>query len=142
MVTPRVQDQLGAYLKEGTELLEIADLNKMRARIYTSEYDMDKIRAGGTAELQLDGRLRRRKGQVARVSMLPTEPPPGAAADAGKESNPDKVRQYFFVDIVLENPGNELRPGMTGLARVYGSRRSLGGMVAETLKNFWGRKLW
>jgi putative peptide zinc metalloprotease protein len=142
VITPRVQDQLGAYLKEGTELLEIADLSEMKARIYTSEYDMYKIRAGATAGLQLDGKLRRRNGQVARVSMLPTEPPPGVAADASKESNPDKLDRYFFVDIVLENPENELKPGMTGIARVYGNRRSLGGMAMQTLRNFWGRKFW
>ncbi len=142
VLTPRVQDQLGAYLKEGTELLELADLSKMRARIYMSEYDMYKIRTGSIAELQFGGRLRRANGRVVRVSMLPTEPPPGAAAEATKESDTDKLHQYFFVDIVLENTKSELKPGMTGIARVYGSRRSLGGMTIDTLRNFWGRKLW
>jgi len=46
------------------------------------------------------------------------------------------------VDIVLDNPGEALKPGMTGVARVYDNRRSLGGMALEVFKNFWGRKLW
>jgi hypothetical protein len=31
---------------------------------------------------------------------------------------------------------------MTGSARVYGERRSLAGMAAEWIANFWGRKFW
>jgi hypothetical protein len=64
------------------------------------------------------------------------------AEETGKGSRSERPQQYYFVDIVLENPGNELKPGMTGIARVYGSRRSIGGMAMEELKNFWGRKLW
>jgi len=142
VVTPKVQDQLGAYLKAGTEFLEIADLSRMRARIFTSEYDMYKIRAGQAAKVQLDGMLRRRDGRVVLVSTRPTEPPPWAEAEAGKEANSIGLQKYYFVDILMENPGDELKPGMTGIARVYGSRRSLGGMALEVLRNFWGRKLW
>jgi putative peptide zinc metalloprotease protein len=141
VITPKVQDQLGAYLKAGTEFLEIADLSRMRARIYSSEYDLYKIRTGETAKLQLDGVLRRRNGQVSLVSARPTEPPPGAPENE-RGSRSDEPQQYYFVDIVLENPGNELKPGMTGIARVYGRRRSIGGMAMEEIKNFWGRKLW
>jgi multidrug resistance efflux pump len=142
VVTSKVQDQLGAYLKAGTELLEIADLSEMRARIYTSEYDMYRIRTGQTAKLQIDGMLRRRDGQVVLVSARPTEPPPWAAEEAGKEANSIGLQQYYFVDILVPNPGGELKPGMIGMARVYGSRRSIGGMGLEAVRNFWGRKVW
>jgi len=141
VITPKVQDQLGASLKAGSEFLEIADLSRMRARIYSSEYDLYKIRTGATAKLQLDGMLRRRNGQVSLVSARPTETPLGAG-ETEKGSRSDEPQQYYFVDIVLENSRNELKPGMTGIARVYGSRRSIGGMAMEEIKNFWGRKLW
>ncbi|HET6932333.1 MAG TPA: efflux RND transporter periplasmic adaptor subunit [Candidatus Acidoferrum sp.] len=142
VLTPRVQDQLGAYLTAGKELLEIADLSQMRARIYTLEYDLDKIRGSQTAKLQLDGMLRRRDGQVALISARPVEPPPWAAEEAGKEAKSVGLQNYYFVDIVVKNPSGELKPGMTGIARVYGKRRSIGGMALEVIKNFWGRKLW
>jgi multidrug efflux pump subunit AcrA (membrane-fusion protein) len=142
VMTPKVQDQLGSYLKSGTELLEIADLSQMKARIFTSEYDMYKIRVGQAARLQLGGMLRRTDGQVVLVSVRPTEPPPWAAEEAGKEAASIGLQQYYFVDILVPNPGDELKPGMTGVARVYGSRRSLGGMALEGIRNFWGRKLW
>jgi putative peptide zinc metalloprotease protein len=142
VISPRVQDQLGTYLKEGTELLEIADLRQMKARIYTSEYDLYKIRGTQTAKLQLDGMLRRREGQVVLVSDRPVEPPPWAKEEAGKEAQSARLQQYYLVDILLKNPGEELKPGMTGIARVYGNRRSIGGLMLEVVKNFWGRKLW
>ena len=142
VVTPMVQDQLGAYLKPGAELLEIADLSRMRARIYTSEYDLYKIHTGGTAKLQLDGMLRRRDGQVSLVSARPTETPLWEVPENGRDSKSEETHQYYFADILIENPGGELKPGMSGVARVYGRRRSIGGLALEVIKNSWGRKLW
>ncbi len=142
VITPKVQDRLGAYLEEGAEFVEIADLSQMRTRIYVSEYDLYKIRLGAEARLQLDGLLRRRDGTVSLVSARPAETPSWALAEAGKEAAAEALPQFYFVDIVLPNPGNELKPGMTGIARVYGERRSLGGIWMEAVKNFVGRKLW
>ena len=142
IVTPRVQDQVGKYLKEGMELLEIADLREMRARIFTSEYDLYKIRGSQVAKLQLDGQLRRRTGEVGFISASPTEPPPWAVEEAGKEAQSVGLQQYYFVDILIKNPGDELKPGMTGVARLYGRRRSVGGIALEVVRNFLGRKLW
>ena len=142
VITPKVQDRLGAYLEAGNEFVEIADLRRMRARIYTSEYDLYKIRMNAPARLQMDGLLRRRDGKVSLVSARPAETPTWALEEGGKEANADAPPQFYFVDIVLENPGSELKPGMTGIAKVYGDRRSLGGMWLEAVKNFGGRKLW
>jgi putative peptide zinc metalloprotease protein len=140
VVTPRVQDLLGAYLKPGSELLQIADLTEMRARIYISEFELYKIRAGERAKLQFDGMIRRREGQVSLVSARPTETPQTEREEA--EANEKRPQQFYFVDILVQNPEHILKPGMAGVARVYGSRRSIGGMGLEEIKNFWGRKLW
>ena len=142
VITPRVQDQLGAYLRGGAEIVEVANLSQMKARIYTSEYDLYKIRGSQSAKLLLDGMLRRRDGQVALISVQPVQAPPWAVVEAGKEANSIGLQTYYFVDLFVNNPQNELKPGMTGIARVYGSRRSMGGMAFESIRNFWDRKLW
>jgi putative peptide zinc metalloprotease protein len=139
VVTPKVQDQLGAFLKAGSMLLEIADLSQMKARIFISEYDLYKIRPGESAKLQLDGILLRRYGQVSLVSTRPAQVQVEAEEPESSDRRPN---QFYFADIVVKNPGIALKPGMTGVARVYGERRSLGGMALEEIKNFWGRKLW
>ena len=140
VVTPKVQDFLGAYLKPGSELLQIADLTQMRARISISEYELHKIRVGDAAKLQLDGMMRRREGQVSLLSVRPTETPQTELEEA--ESSERRPQQFYFVDIVVQNPGRGLKPGMTGVARIYSDRRSIGGMGLEEIRNFWGRKLW
>jgi putative peptide zinc metalloprotease protein len=139
VVTPKVQDQLGAYVKAGNMLLEIADLSQMRARIYISEYDLYKIRPGESAKLQLDGMMRRSYGQVSQVSVRPAQV---QLEGEEPESNVARPNQFYFADIVVKNPETGLKPGMAGVARVYCGRRSLGGMALEDIKNFWGRKLW
>jgi putative peptide zinc metalloprotease protein len=142
VLTPKVQDLLGAYLKPGGELLEIADLAKMRARISISEYEMYKVQKGSQVLLQFGGTLRRWDGQVGLVSARPTQPAREDYNETQAESSATRPHQFYFVDIVVANPDQELKPGMTGVARVYGSRRSFGGMAVEEIKNFWGRKLW
>src|SRR6266481_610962 len=142
VMTPKVQNLLGAYLKSGGELLEIADLSRMRARIYISEFDLYKIRTGQPARLQFDGMLRRREGEVNMVSVRPMETSRMGAEEAVSDSGPGRVHHFYYVDIVIANEEHALKPGMSGVARVYGGRRSLGGMALEGINNFWGRKLW
>ncbi len=56
MLTPRVRDLLGAYLQPAQELLEVADMSSLRARIYISEYELSKIHPGAPCVLQVRGR--------------------------------------------------------------------------------------
>jgi hypothetical protein len=49
---------------------------------------------------------------------------------------------FYFVDLFVEEPGLTLKPGMIGVARVYGKRRSLLGLGWNLVTDFWGRKLW
>ena len=41
-----MHDLLGAYLKAGTEVAEVADLSTMTARIYVPEFGMRDVRMG------------------------------------------------------------------------------------------------
>jgi hypothetical protein len=49
---------------------------------------------------------------------------------------------FYVVDLLVQNPEAILKPGMTGIARVYGQRRSLLGLSLETGLDFLGRKVW
>jgi hypothetical protein len=62
-----------------------------------------------------------------------------AEANKLKGLNPPK---FYVVDLLIDNADGRLKPGMTGLARIYAGRRSLLGMAWETTSNFAGRKLW
>ena len=140
VLTPRVQDLLGSYMTEGQELLTVADLSTLRARIYISEYDLYKIRRDAGARIQVQGQLRTWRAQVASMAARPVEIDPKLVGEVQLQGmNPP---HYYVVDLVVSGEGGALKPGMTGVARVYGERRSLLGMAWEGVKNFWERKIW
>jgi putative peptide zinc metalloprotease protein len=140
VLTPRLQDRVGSYLTAGTELLEVADLTTLRARIYVSEYDMHKVHQGASAKLQAEGVPAVWESRAAAIT------PVSHTGDATlidqtkfKGLNPP---QFYLVELQVSDAGAQLKPGMTGVARVYGKRMSLAGLGLETLRILLGRKIW
>jgi putative peptide zinc metalloprotease protein len=140
VITARVQDRLGSYLKEGDELLEVADLSEMKARIYVSEHDLAKVSADRPARLQVDGFFRKWDSRVQGVEPAATELNATFAASTKFAGlNPPN---FYVVDLLIANSDLRLKPGMIGWARVYGKRRSIGGMALEGIARFFERKVW
>jgi putative peptide zinc metalloprotease protein len=140
VLTPRMSDRLGAYVTEGTELAEIADLSQLRARIYVSEHDMYKFRVGSGARLQVEGVFKKWDAQAVAIAPVSSEMDP-ALADQGKYKGL-RPPNFYLVDLLVANPNGRLKPGMAGTARVYARRRSLAGFTWEEVANFLGRKVW
>ena len=140
VVTPRVHEMLGGYLKEGQELLEVADLSSLRARIYVSEYDLYKIRQSANGRLMVQGLLKTWPAQIVSMAARPTEIDERLAGKVKlRGMNPP---HFYIVDLVVQNPDGTLKPGMAGIARIYGRRRSLLGLGWQAFSNFWARKIW
>jgi putative peptide zinc metalloprotease protein len=140
VVTPRVQDLLNSYVVEGAEVLQVADLSAMRARIYVSEYDLYRIRQGAPAKIQVEGFFGTWKAEAVSISPEPAEIDPRLAGEAVLKGM--KPPRFYVVYLNIPNPNGVLRPGMLGYARVYGQRRSLLGLAWQSAADFWGRKLW
>jgi hypothetical protein len=131
---------VGSYLKQGGELLQVADLSALRVRIYISEYDLEKVKAGSKARLQVQGMARKWNAQTVQIAARPSEMDPQlGSANALKGMN---SAHFYLVDLSVNNEDLRLKPGMMGVARIYGRRRSLAGLLGEGISNFWGRKLW
>jgi len=140
VLTPDLESRLGSYAKAGEQLAEIGDLRQMRARLYVSEYDLYKLHVGAPVRVQVDGLWSKWNAHASAIAALSTEIDPGLVEEnkyAGL--NPPA---FYVVDVLLENDRGQLKPGMTGEARVYGRRRSLGQLGWEALANFFGRKMW
>jgi putative peptide zinc metalloprotease protein len=140
VLTPRLADRLGTRLPEGTELAEVADLTYMRARIYVSEHDLYKVKVGQSARLEVQGFFNKRDSNVVGVAAVATEMDP-------KLSGEDKFAgllppNFYIVDLQIANPDFTLKPGMIGLARIYGDRRSVAGFVWQNVNRFFTRKVW
>jgi multidrug efflux pump subunit AcrA (membrane-fusion protein) len=140
VLTPRLSDRLGAYVPEGTELVEIADLSLMRARIYASEHDLSRVMIGAKARVHVEGILEKSDAKAADIAHVSSEIDRGLA-----ESTKYKgllAPNFYLVDLFVPNPDGRLKPGMMGTGRIYGQRRSLAGLAWQQIARFLARKLW
>lgn len=140
VVTPRVSDRLGSYVVAGTELVEIAEMKTLRARIYVSEHDVYKLHLGASAHLLVDGELKVWQAEVTAIEPVATAIAPGLV-DLSKYAGMS-APNFYIVDLLVGNPQQELKPGMIGTARIYGARRNLAGLMGRSVFNFFGRKMW
>ncbi len=140
VLTPRPADRVGSFVTQGTELFEVADLHQLRARIYVSEYDMYKVRAGASAKLQVQGILETWESRA--VAITPVSQPSDATLIDQTKFKGLHPPQFYLVELPLADSDARLRPGMIGVARVYGKRVSLAGLGLQTFRNALGRKIW
>jgi multidrug resistance efflux pump len=140
VLTPRLNDWQGAYAREGTELVEVADLSQMRARVYVSDYEMYKLHVGSRARINIEGIPRLWSATAVAITPVSTEIDPGIA-DTAKYKGLN-AQNYYVVDLVISNLGLILKPGAAGVARIYGPRRCLASHTAREFVRFFGRKLW
>jgi putative peptide zinc metalloprotease protein len=140
VLSPRPQDWVGSYAEAGSELLEIADTSRMRARVYVAEADTKRAALGASARLLCDSSVLPIQGSVVTVAPAAYEIEPGLMAHSTFKGI--RLPNYFVYDIVVDNPDGELRSGMAGRAKIFGKRRSLAALFWEPVGNFLGRKIW
>lgn len=140
VVTPRVQDLQGTYVKEGTEIAEVADTSIMRARIYVAQHEMRKLRNISAVSLLPDSSWTTRAASVAMISSASEEPPKAPGAVEGYAGV--KGESYFDVQVLVNNSDGKLRDGATGIAKILGRRR---GLLVTWLEPVWdaaARRIW
>lgn len=140
VLTPRAGDHVGTYVDAGTELLEVADLTTLRARLYVSEHDMYKLKADAPARIQINGVFGTRPARTVTISHVSSQVAPGLI-DTTKYQGL-RPPNFYLVDLLVENSDGDLKPGMNGTARLYGKRKSLGAFAWQSVANFAGRKIW
>ena len=140
VTTPRLSDRVGSYVTAGTELAEVNDSRKMRARIFVSEYEMYKYRPNSAARLQVDGAFRKWDAGSLTVSPTSSEIAPGLL-DLERFKGM-RAPTFYAIDLLVNNGDGTLKQGMVGTARVYGRRSSIAGFCYRAVADFAGRKLW
>ncbi len=139
VVTPRVHDLLGSYLKAGTEIAEISELSPLKVRLYMPEFRMRDVHPQQEVRLHFDSQFAGRTGQLAEISPVSSELPPGLARAV--EYQGIRPPQYYVGTVILPNDGL-LREGMTGTAKLRVARRSIAYLVWRDVRDFIGRKVW
>ena len=140
VLTPRLTDQVGAYLPAGTEVAEVADPSTMHARVYVSEHDLSKFHIGSGVRLLANGSFKKADASVGSIEPASSEIPAGLI-DLSRYKGL-RPPNFYVVDVILSNPSGVLKPGMVGTAKVYGQQRSLAGFVWREIRDFFGRRAW
>ncbi len=98
------QRVLGSNFSPGTEILTVADLSKMEARVDVDENDVVLVSVGDEATIKVDAfNDKEFKGKVTQIG--------NSAVSKGLGTQDEVVN--FQVRILIEDPDKQLRPGMS-----------------------------
>lgn len=139
VITPRMSDLVGRYVAAGTELVEVADASTMLARVYIPEFELRDVHLGAWVRLQFQSELFPISGTLTSLSPVSTQIDPALAEKAPlKGLTPP---QFYVGSVKLRNDG-QLREGMTGVAKVFVSRRSLAAFTWRFARDQVERRFW
>jgi multidrug efflux pump subunit AcrA (membrane-fusion protein) len=118
----------GVPVQQGETLFELSPLERMVVEIAIADEDIAQVRCGAFVEVALDA--------------FPGERWQGTLTRIHPRSRIKEERQVFLGEMVLEASDAPLRPGMQGVARVVGPRRSWAWILLhkpwEKLILWWG----
>lgn len=120
---------VGTRQMEGTELMRVADMNRMQMMVEVNENDIISIREGDTAEIEVDAFVDDVfKGVVNQVgSSSASSGETSAGSGTGQVTNfeveLDVLRSSYesLIDTTRQIP-TPFRPGMSGMARIRTDR--------------------
>jgi multidrug resistance efflux pump len=130
VVTPRLREKIGAFLKPGDLVAEVHALETVRAEINVPERDIGDVRVGQEGDL----RLRAYPGRTFTGRVTAIAP----AADTTALAQGRTVR----VTIAIPNEEGLLKPHLTGYARIEcGNRRAID-LLTRGLRRYLRVEFW
>ncbi len=139
VVTHRVKDLVGTYLKEGSTIAEVINPSSMRARVYVSESELHKLRSVHDASLLPNSGWLPIKAEFVKILPAATDVEPGlipVSAYSGLHS-----AAYFAVELKVQDAA-QLQYGMSGTAKIFGQRQSLAGTILRPFFEAVARRVW
>jgi putative peptide zinc metalloprotease protein len=138
IATAHVADLVGRSVAEGDLLLQVSDVKQLKAEVFVPEFAMHDVRTGENVRLLPAGRVLPLSGTVTSVAPSFALAEGLVSKDQLQGINPPR---YYMAAVWLSN-GGELKPGMTGIAKILVARRSLAGFGLQFTRELISRKLW
>jgi HlyD family secretion protein len=115
---------VGANMMTGTEVLRVADLNRMEVVVDVNENDIIKVKLGDTARVEVDAYLDRDfKGVVTEIANSSNT----AGMTTDQVTN-FEVRIFIlresYEDLITEKNPSPFRPGMSASVDIFTSRKA------------------
>lgn len=97
----------GEYVSAGTPVVTVGDLEHPWLRAYLDELDIARVRLGQSAEVSIDAfPAKRYQGRLSFISAEAEFTPKNV------QTEKERVKLVYRVKIDVENPNQELKPGM------------------------------
>jgi len=139
MLTEKLEERLGDYFQKGEFLCELGYLNEVIIRVIIPEAEMAYTKVGQDVALKVYAYPEKTlRGKVTSISPARIETLENLALSSrfgGKlPTMPDQAGEvlvfpYFQVTMKIDNSEGLLRPGMTGISKIWCERRSLGSIL-------------
>ncbi|MFZ0285863.1 MAG: HlyD family efflux transporter periplasmic adaptor subunit [Terriglobales bacterium] len=139
VVTPQLNDLLGSYVEAGAQMVDVANLSTMQARIYIPQYGVRDVRIGTRVRLQLHSQFLPISGTLASIAPLSSPIDPGLVEKAELSGI---VPPAFYVGSVRLKNNGSLREGMTGAAKLFVRHRSAAEMTWRFARDLVRRRFW
>ncbi len=115
---------LGTQQFQGTEIMRIADLNKMEVRVDVNENDIIRVSIGDTAIIDVDSYSYLDKEFTGVVTAIANTANDKASADAVTEFEVRiRILNSSYVDLASEGNKFPFRPGMTASVDIITQRK-------------------
>ncbi|MBI4271526.1 MAG: HlyD family efflux transporter periplasmic adaptor subunit [Candidatus Rokubacteria bacterium] len=131
VTTPKPREKAGQYVKKGDLIVEVHELETVRAEISIPEREIGDVKVGQSVVLK--ARAYPDRAVLGRVTAI--------APAAVKEEEGWRGR-VFRVTTTLENPDFLLRPEMTGTAKIYCGERRLVDVLTRRLARYLRVEFW
>jgi multidrug efflux pump subunit AcrA (membrane-fusion protein) len=128
VTTVRSREKVGQYLREGDLICLVEEPAGLEAEVSLAEQDVARVRAGQAVNL---------KARALPFETLATQVDRIAPA-AGR----GEVQSSVTIYCRLDNSALDLRPEMTGHARVYTGRRPIGAILLDRILRFVRTEFW
>lgn len=128
VITPRLKEKVGQYFSQGDLIGVVEEPATLEAEITIAEQDMARIRQGQKVEL--------------KARALPFETCATKVERIAPAAGRGDVQSSVIVYCRLDRAPSDLRPEMTGQARVCTGRRPVGATLLDRLLRFLRTEFW
>lgn len=145
VLTPRLNDMVGRYLRPNQDFCAVAPLETLRAVVPLDQHEVHHVRAGAPAQLKVFSRTGKFDCKVKNdplVQMednlhpaLTTALGGDVAAEADTQGRIRPSVQTYQAELEIENPDLLLRPGMAGRVHIFGERTTWGGRILRSISD-------
>ncbi|MGD9580621.1 MAG: HlyD family secretion protein [Vampirovibrionia bacterium] len=130
LIEDNITDKVGKHFDLGEKICEVAGLDKVLVTVLVDEKDIGDVKVDYPVRLKVKpfmGSLF--QGQVKKISPV-------------SRYNEATKRNFYTVELVIENPEGKLKPGMTGFSKINCGSRPISSLLARELGHLVRSEYW